>query len=121
MARMLSRRGFVLSGVAVTGGLVVGYGYVALDDGDAALKFAASGQPAAPLNAWLKISPDGTVTCGIHRAAEVLASGAIEPVQNQTRATREHKRTASIAAAACPRNARRCSCGTCVPAMIAPS
>jgi isoquinoline 1-oxidoreductase beta subunit len=65
---MLSRRGFILSGAAVTGGLVVGYGYVALDDGDAAEKFAASGQPAAPLNAWLKIAPDGSVICGIHRA-----------------------------------------------------
>jgi len=65
---MLNRRGFILSGAAVTGGLVVGYGYIALDDGDAATKFAASGQPASPLNAWLKITPDGTVICGIHRA-----------------------------------------------------
>jgi isoquinoline 1-oxidoreductase beta subunit len=65
---MLSRRGFILSGAAVSGGLVIGYGYVALDDGDAASKFAAAGQLASPLNAWLKISADGTVTCGIHRA-----------------------------------------------------
>jgi hypothetical protein len=50
---MLSRRGFILSGAAVGGGLVIGYGYVALDDGDAAKKFAAAGQPAIPLNAWL--------------------------------------------------------------------
>jgi isoquinoline 1-oxidoreductase beta subunit len=65
---MLSRRGFILSGAAVGGGLVIGYGYVALDDGDAAKKFAAAGQQAFPLNGWLKISADGTVTCGIHRA-----------------------------------------------------
>jgi isoquinoline 1-oxidoreductase beta subunit len=65
---MISRRGFIISGAALTGGLVVAYGYVALDDGDAAQKFAASGQRAAPLNAWLKIAPDGTVICGIHRA-----------------------------------------------------
>jgi isoquinoline 1-oxidoreductase beta subunit len=65
---MLSRRGFILSGAAVGGGLVIGYGYVALDDGDAASKFAAAGQPAIPLNAWLKIAANGTVTCGIHRA-----------------------------------------------------
>ncbi len=65
---MLSRRGFILTGAAVGGGLIVGYGYLALDDGDAAQKFAAQGQPATPLNAWLKITPDGTVICGIHRA-----------------------------------------------------
>ncbi|MGI9290113.1 MAG: molybdopterin cofactor-binding domain-containing protein [Gammaproteobacteria bacterium] len=65
---MLSRRGFIVSGAAVTGGLIVGYGYVALDDGDAANKLAASGRAGVPLNAWLKITPDGTVICGIHRA-----------------------------------------------------
>lgn len=67
---MLSRRGFVLSGVALAlgGGLIIGYGYVALDDGSAGDKFAASGQRGAALNAWLKIAPDGTVICGIHRA-----------------------------------------------------
>ncbi|MEJ2138718.1 MAG: molybdopterin-dependent oxidoreductase [Gammaproteobacteria bacterium] len=65
---MLSRRAFILSGTAVGGGLIIGYGYIALDDGDAARKFAAAGQAATPLNAWLKIAPDGTVICGIHRA-----------------------------------------------------
>ena len=65
---MLSRRGFIVSGAAVGGGLVIGYGYLALDDGDAAQKFAASGRRAIPMNAWLKIAPDGAVTCGIHRA-----------------------------------------------------
>jgi isoquinoline 1-oxidoreductase beta subunit len=65
---MLSRRGFVLSGIALGGGLIIGYGYVALDDGAATDKFAAAGQRGAPLNAWLKIAPDGAVICGIHRA-----------------------------------------------------
>lgn len=65
---MLSRRGFILSGAAIGGGLIIGYGYVALDDGAATDKFAASGQRGISLNAWLKIAPDGAVICGIHRA-----------------------------------------------------
>ncbi len=65
---MLSRRGLIISGAALGGGLCVGYGYTALDDGDAASKFAASGRAAYPLGAWLKIGSDGSVTCGIHRA-----------------------------------------------------
>ena len=65
---MLSRRGFIVSGAAVGGGLILAYGWSSLDDGDAAEKFAAMGEPGAPLNAWLKISPDNTITCAIHRA-----------------------------------------------------
>jgi len=65
---MLSRRGFILSAAAAGGGLIIAYSYVALDDGAATTKFAATGQAGIPLNAWLKISPDGTVICGIHRA-----------------------------------------------------
>ena len=65
---MLSRRGFIVSGAAVGGGLILAYGWSSLDDGDAAEKFAAMGEPGAPLNAWLKIAGDGTITCAIHRA-----------------------------------------------------
>ena len=65
---MLSRRGFVLSGLAVGGGLVIGYTQWRFNDGDAAAKFAASGNEAAPLNAWLKIDNSGQITCAIHRA-----------------------------------------------------
>jgi isoquinoline 1-oxidoreductase beta subunit len=65
---VLSRRGFVLSGVAVGGGLVIGYTQWRFNDGDAAAKFAASGNEAAPLNAWLKIDNSGQITCAIHRA-----------------------------------------------------
>jgi len=65
---VLSRRGFVLSGVAVSGGLVIGYTQWRFNDGDAAVKFAASGNEAAPLNAWLKIDNSGQITCAIHRA-----------------------------------------------------
>ena len=65
---MLSRRGFILSGAAVGGGLIVALSMRALDDGDAAAKFAGAGAAAHPLNAWLKIDTDGIVTCAIHRA-----------------------------------------------------
>jgi isoquinoline 1-oxidoreductase beta subunit len=65
---VLSRRGFVLSGVAVGGGLVIGYTQWRLADGDAAEKFATSGNHASPLNAWLKIDTNGRITCAIHRA-----------------------------------------------------
>lgn len=65
---MLSRRGFILSGAAVGGGLIVAWSMRALDDGDAAAKFAGAGAAAHPLNAWLKIDTDGIVTCAIHRA-----------------------------------------------------
>lgn len=65
---MLTRRGLILSGAALGGGLILGYSYLALDDGSATEKFAVTGQRGVPLNAWLKISPDGAVICGIHRA-----------------------------------------------------
>lgn len=65
---MLSRRGFILSGAAVGGGLIVAYAARQLDDGDATAKFAASGRSAFPLNAWLKIEPGGDIICAIHRA-----------------------------------------------------
>ena len=65
---MLSRRGFILSGTALGGGIILTYGYFALDDGPAAEKFAAAGKRGSALNAWLKITPEGTVICGIHRA-----------------------------------------------------
>ena len=65
---MISRRGFILSGAAVGGGLVIAYANHRLDDGDAATKFAASGRAASPLNAWIKITPQGEIICAIHRA-----------------------------------------------------
>ncbi|MDH3512749.1 MAG: molybdopterin-dependent oxidoreductase, partial [Gammaproteobacteria bacterium] len=65
---MLSRRGFVLSGAAVGGGLIFGYAGWRLADGDAATKFAHAGRPGSPLNAWLKIDSAGEITCAIHRA-----------------------------------------------------
>lgn len=66
---MLSRRTFLAAGAAAGGGLILALGYArrALDDGAAAAKFGASGG-GYPLNAWLKIAPDNTITCAIHRA-----------------------------------------------------
>lgn len=66
---MPTRRTFIAAGAALGGGLILAYSYGrnALDDGDAAQKFAAGGT-AQPLNAWLKIRPDGSVVCAIHRA-----------------------------------------------------
>jgi len=37
-------------------------------DGDARLKFAASTPEAFPINAWVKIAPDGHVTFAVHRS-----------------------------------------------------
>jgi len=66
---MVTRRGIILTGAALGGGLVLGYGFSALDDGDAVRKFGEAGdQSAIPLNAWLKISSDGKIICGVHRA-----------------------------------------------------
>jgi len=66
---MVTRRGIILTGAALGGGLVLGYGFTALDDGDVVRKFGDAGDKAAtPLNAWLKISADGKIICGIHRA-----------------------------------------------------
>ncbi|MBT8443558.1 MAG: molybdopterin-dependent oxidoreductase, partial [Gammaproteobacteria bacterium] len=65
---MISRRGFILSGTAAGGGLLLAYGAWRLDDGDAARKFATSGRPVPALNAWIKIAPNGEIICAIHRA-----------------------------------------------------
>ncbi|UCG71615.1 MAG: molybdopterin-dependent oxidoreductase, partial [Chromatiales bacterium] len=63
----ISRRALLLTGVAAGGGLAVWYGANRLDDGNAAQKFGASTPDMSPLNAWLKIAPDGRIVCGVHR------------------------------------------------------
>ncbi|MCC5793496.1 MAG: xanthine dehydrogenase family protein molybdopterin-binding subunit [Chromatiales bacterium] len=63
----ITRRRLILSGLAAGGGLVVIVAGRRLDDGDAARKFAA-GTADAPLNAWIRIAPDGVTTLGVHRA-----------------------------------------------------
>lgn len=64
----ISRRALIVSGLVAGGGLAVGLLARRLDDGDAAAAFAASTPGAVALNAWVKVAPDGAVTCGVHRA-----------------------------------------------------
>ncbi|MDJ0926926.1 MAG: molybdopterin-dependent oxidoreductase [Gammaproteobacteria bacterium] len=64
----ISRRGLLIAGVAVGGGLAVWYGNRRLDDGNASLKFGASTPDLNTLNAWVKIDTDGKIICGVHRA-----------------------------------------------------
>lgn len=66
-----TRRKFIYSGLAIGGGLIVFSTYRALDtggDGDARLKFAATTPDNIPINAWVKIAPDGNITFAVHRA-----------------------------------------------------
>lgn len=65
---IFTRRRVIFTGIAVGGGLAVGYGVLNVDDGDATEKFAASTPDDVGLNAWIKIAPDGRITCAIHRA-----------------------------------------------------
>jgi len=64
----LSRRALILSGLAAGGALGIWFIGRRLDDGDAAASFGATTPDAVALNAWVKIHPDGRVTCGVHRA-----------------------------------------------------
>ncbi len=64
----ISRRTFIVSGLAAGGALGVWAVARRLDDGDAADAFAATTPGAIALNAWVKILPDGSVVCGVHRA-----------------------------------------------------
>jgi isoquinoline 1-oxidoreductase beta subunit len=67
----ITRRRLIYSGLAVGGGLMVYSTYRALDtggDGDARLKFGATTPDSTPINAWIKIAPDGQITFAVHRA-----------------------------------------------------
>ena len=64
----ITRRQFLITGLAVGGGLVIGYGLNRLDDGDAAQKFVFSTPDSFALNAWIKIAPGGEITFAVHRA-----------------------------------------------------
>ncbi len=64
---IFTRRRVLLSGLAVGGGLVIGYGVIG-DDGDVTQKFGQSTPESFPLNGWIKIAPDGRITCAVHRA-----------------------------------------------------
>ena len=67
-SRLLTRRQFLITGLAVGGGLAIGYGLNRLDDGDAAQKFVSSTPDNFALNAWIKIAPTGKITFAVHRA-----------------------------------------------------
>jgi isoquinoline 1-oxidoreductase beta subunit len=67
-SRLVTRRQFLITGLAVGGGLAIGYGVSRLDDGDAAQKFVASTPDSFALNAWIKIAPSGEITFAVHRA-----------------------------------------------------
>ena len=58
----------MITGLAVGGGLAIGYGLKRLDDGAAAEKFVASTPDSFALNAWIKIAPSGKITFAVHRA-----------------------------------------------------
>jgi len=67
----ITRRRLIYSGLAIGGGLIVYSTYRALDtggDGDARLKFGATTPDNIPINAWVKIAPDGQITFAVHRA-----------------------------------------------------
>ena len=67
-SRFITRRQFLITGLAAGGGLAIGYGLKRLDDGDAAQKFVASTPDSFALNAWIKIVPSGEITFAVHRA-----------------------------------------------------
>jgi isoquinoline 1-oxidoreductase beta subunit len=64
----MSRRRFLLSGIALGGGLVLGYGVMKPRDllGARSVLDAVTGETA--LNAWLRIATDGRVTVAVPRA-----------------------------------------------------
>ena len=67
----ITRRQVIYAGLAGGGGLVVYSVSRMLDtggDGDARLKFGATTPGSTPLNAWIKIAPDGEITFAVHRA-----------------------------------------------------
>lgn len=64
----ISRRTLLIGGIAVGGGLAVAVASRRLDDGDATSKFAALVPDGIGFNAWLTLTPDGRVVCGVHRA-----------------------------------------------------
>lgn len=68
MSLSRSRRRFLLSGVAIGGGLLVGYGLLKPRDllGDRQLLNTVPAETA--LNAWLRIAADGRVTVAVPRA-----------------------------------------------------
>lgn len=64
----VTRRRVLVSALVVGGGLAITAGLRRLDDGNARTKFGAGHPDETVLNAWLRVAPDGGITCGVHRA-----------------------------------------------------
>jgi isoquinoline 1-oxidoreductase beta subunit len=64
----ISRRTLVIGGLAAGGGLAVAITSARLDDGDAVKKFADLTPGGFGLNAWVTLTTDDRVICGVHRA-----------------------------------------------------
>ncbi len=82
----LTRRAFLVTGAAVTGGLVVGTGYLASID-MTGLDGAINADGTVSLNAWIRIAKDGTITFavprtemgqGVHTALPMLIAEELE-------------------------------------------
>ena len=64
--KTITKRAFLFGGLALGGGLVVGYAYLRDKGGTAG--FENWGRPGHALNAWVKIAPDGQITVAVPRA-----------------------------------------------------
>ena len=82
----LTRRAFLITGAAVTGGLVVGAGYLSSID-MTGLDGSINADGTVSLNAWIRIGEDGTITFavprtemgqGVHTALPMLVAEELE-------------------------------------------
>ena len=65
---MISRRGLIVSGIAVGGGAAIVYGLQSLKDGNAKEKFLKTTPDSFALHAYVKINPQGKITVAVPAA-----------------------------------------------------